>query len=312
MMQPAGPYGQQGYPGQGGPMGAPGMPPMMPPGPMGAPGMPPMMPPGPGYMPPGINNPNQLAQMAPKFTLQQMLMSMSGVFIKQKFELLEALSGCETANKYYVYQLGGDQQKSGMRLLRCKERSGWCNRNCLSPECRPFKMECTNLHNNNVMCIDMVRECQCSFLCWNRPQMKIYFTENGKREYFGKIVDNFDCCNYSFSVKDAAHNTIYHVEADCCQMGLCFMGCPCEQCEKVKFDIFSGDKQLKLPVPLTKKGKGCLKNMLGNDDNFSIPFPAGANFRDRVLLLALALFIDYRMFEESQDGNSGTSVGRLG
>ena len=72
--QPPAPMGApiQPYPGQPGPG-------MMGPGMMG-----------PGMMGPGFQNPNQLAQMAPKFTLQQMLMSFAGVFIKQKFEFAEA------------------------------------------------------------------------------------------------------------------------------------------------------------------------------------------------------------------------------
>ena len=40
-----------------------------------------------------INNPNDLMHT---FTLMQMLMSWRGVYIKQKIEFLEAISGCET------------------------------------------------------------------------------------------------------------------------------------------------------------------------------------------------------------------------
>lgn len=315
------PMGQPGMM-QPSPMGGPGMMPRqdMPPGMgMGGPGMgmggPGMgMPQGQGYgapgmgmggMPMGVQNPNQLAAMAPKFTLQQMMMSMSGIFIKQKFEFMEAVTGCESQNKYYVYERDANGNRKGTKLLKCKESSGCCSRLCLPGDCRPFKMKCKNLHNNEVECVQMIRETQCTFLCLNRPQMKVVYLENGKEEYFGKVVDNFDCCNFSFSVKDQNHDTIYHIEADCCQWGI-HCKCPCEKCEKIVFDIYSGDKTQKLPVPLMKVGKkDCLKNMMGDADDFSVPFPANASFRDRVLLMAAALLIDYRMFEESQTQGEG-------
>lgn len=297
MMQPApmgGPgYGQPGMNQSGYGQPGYGQPGMMPPGQMGM---------------GGINNPDDFNNAyAPKFTLQQMLMSIPGIFIKQKFEFMEAITGCETANKYYVYKREANGGKSKTQYLKCKESSGCCARNCLSGDCRPFKMKCYNLHNNDVECLEMIRECQCTCCCFNRPQMKVMFLENGKEEYFGKVVDNFDCCNFSFSVKDQDHNTVYHIEAKCCQCGI-WCKCPCEQCEKIVFEIWSGDKKHQLQTPLMKIGKkDCAKNMMGDADNFSVPFPSDASFRDRCLLLACALLIDYRMFEESANGGEGAN-----
>ena len=51
-------------------------------------------------------------------------MQLPGVIIKQKFELLEAFTGCETENKYEVFasDKDGDKQKK-MTLFKCKEKS---------------------------------------------------------------------------------------------------------------------------------------------------------------------------------------------
>ena len=136
--------------------------------------------------------------------------------------------------------------------------------------------------------------------------MKIFWTEGSQTTYLGKVMDNWDFCNYSFSVKDENHNTIYYVEANCCQCGFWFKGCPCKKCEKVIFEMWYGDKKEKIPVPLLKVGKkSCAKNMLGDADNFSVPFPKGATFRDRALLLGLVLLIDYRLFEEGGGQQQG-------
>ena len=39
---------------------------------------------------------------------------MTGAFVKQKFDALEAMTGCEQANKYYIYAMkpGGGRKGS--------------------------------------------------------------------------------------------------------------------------------------------------------------------------------------------------------
>jgi hypothetical protein len=68
----------------------------------------------------------------------------------------------------------------------------------------------------------------------------------------------------------------------------------------VKFELWRGKRETRAPVDLMKTGKkSCIKNMVSDADNFSVPFAAGSSFRDRALLMAVALLIDYRMFEDS-------------
>ena len=82
---------------------------------------------------------------------------------------------------------------------------------------------------------------------------------------------------------------------------------PCKSCEKVIFDVWEGNKKNKLPIQLVKVGKkSCVKNLLGDADNFSVPFPKGSDFKSRALLIAAALLIDYRMFEN--DGGADEVV----
>jgi hypothetical protein len=57
---------------------------------------------------------------------------------------------------------------------------------------------------------------------------------------------------------------------------------------------------------MTKKSKGCIKSAISNADNFDIPFPMQSGWKERALLLAATLFIDYRMFEDK--GNNQGSV----
>ena len=41
-----------------------------------------------------------------------------------------------------------------------------------------------------------------TFLCCNRPEMKVRYTEDGGFADLGKVVDEWDFCNFSFSVLD--------------------------------------------------------------------------------------------------------------
>ena len=54
----------------------------------------------------------------------------TSVVIKQKVELLEVLTGCETKNRYSVI-LNFPNGTSAF-LFKCKEDSSWCSRNCVS------------------------------------------------------------------------------------------------------------------------------------------------------------------------------------
>ena len=55
---------------------------------------------------------------------------------------------------------------------------------------------------------------------------------------------------------------------------------------------------------LLKEGKSCLKNAIGNADNFKLIFPKGASKQDKALLLASVLLLDYCYFEEKQGNNA--------
>jgi hypothetical protein len=242
-----------------------------------------------------------------------------GIFVKQKFDLLEALTGCEQANTYMVHELNPSGEQKKKAIFKCKEKSGCCARNCLAADCRPFDMEVKRVTNNefaqemDLMAIKMERECQCTCYCFNRPEMKVYtYKQMGGAEsktYIGKVVDNYDFCNFSYNVCDVEGKIIFFIKASCCQCGFCCK-CPCEPCEKITFDFWRGDKEVALE-PIMKVGTGnCLKNAISDADNFRVPFPPGATPNEKSLLLAAVLMIDFMQFEEKGGANkSGLPAG---
>lgn len=67
------------------------------------------------------------------------------MYIKQKFETIESITGCETPNIYKVYEADANGNKISSKILfKCKEKSNCCVRNCLPGSARPFTMVVKN------------------------------------------------------------------------------------------------------------------------------------------------------------------------
>lgn len=237
----------------------------------------------------------------------------TGIAVKQKMDPVEVITGCDTPNRYYVYEKnqGGDARRKV--IFKCKEQSGWCARNCMSANCRPFNMEIKKCfrdddYDNGETVIHMTRECKCTCLCCNRPEVKIFLTEGGQQVYLGKVVDPWDCCNHSYKVYDAADQLRFYIEAGCCQLGFC-CGCPCDSCEKIIFDVWAGNKERPL-APIVKIGQGCLKNAVSSADSFFTEFATDFTWQDKTLMLGAILMIDFMQFEEKGGNrNKGDRAG---
>jgi hypothetical protein len=86
------------------------------------------------------------------------------VYVKQKIELLEMLTGCETPNRYHVYSMGQNGQWS--YLFKCKEQSGWCMRNCISSNSRAFNLCVKHVNSPSDFTVDDYSN---SFAIFERP-----------------------------------------------------------------------------------------------------------------------------------------------
>lgn len=53
---------------------------------------------------------------------------------------MELLTGCEVNNVYNVFAADKDGEKKKILLFKCKEKSGFCAKQCLHADARPFIM----------------------------------------------------------------------------------------------------------------------------------------------------------------------------
>jgi len=239
-----------------------------------------------------------------------------GVIIKQKFEIMEALSGCEFPNVYHVYKRDEKGKKKGDKAFKYSEKSD-CYDRCMTGGCKPFKMKVKSTQkdsDDNTVCMRCVKECKCVYYCCNRPEMLCYYTgENEQEEKFlGKCYDTWDCYHYSFKlISDMGHsgkNVDYTITASCMQ---CYFWCkcPCESCNEVVFFI-NDCTTPNIVGELRRKGRDCTKNVLMGDDAdiFTVDFPKGSNWRQRAMLMNLTVFIDFSMFEDSSNRNQNNDM----
>ena len=225
-----------------------------------------------------------------------LLNQQSAIIIKQKVELLEAMTGCETENRYHVYGYDPATQQKKAQIFKCKEKSDCCSRQCLSGACRPFEMTISTLKANGEYepFLKLERPCMCTFLCFNRPEVLVTLVENGRAEFLGKVIDPFNCCNMEINTYDQNNTRKHKIYGSCCQLGT-FCRCPCEPCQTFEFDVksASGDNLSRLQ----KKSKGCLQAMTTDADNFYLSFPKDIAAGDKALLMSAVLFLDFRHFE---------------
>lgn len=225
------------------------------------------------------------------------LEAMRGVYIKQKTDWSEAVTGIEKANQYKV----GDIDNKKHTLFKAKEKSSFCARNCLSGACRPFDVKVKDKRSDRTV-LYFERDFSCTCYCLNRPEMKINAVNEANEEvYIGKIVDPFDCCNYQFAICDENDELIYTLTTPSCQ--LAFMcKCPCEECVRVEFKLL--DSQGNEVSKTKRKGKGCAKNAMTDADVFQVYFTEEMPWNHRALLMACMLFVDFRLFEEDSENNN--------
>lgn len=281
---------------------------------MGQPGQ--MMMVGPdGQMVP-VQQPPMMMQK-PVYQLDQVLMSLPGVFIKQKMDWMEAFTGCERPNEYYVYARHPQKEnkKKGSKIFKYKEHSDCCERQCLKGDCKPFDMkvksEVTGAPDSQVM--HCVKECRCTYLCFNRSDMKCYYNElkslGGPDLFLGKVYDPWDCCHFSFQIRtgpnDAECNKIeYIIWGSVCQWYFCCR-CPCKDCQRVEFEIHEGEAKGNHVGMLVRTGRDCFKNVVKGDDadEFTVDFPQNASWQHRAMLMSTVVFIDYSIFEDTSNQN---------
>ena len=242
----------------------------------------------------------------------------NSIWITQKAQYLEAFLGCEFENKYRVYGTEGKgkstKRDKNDKLFKCREHSGCCQRYCLPGSMREFTMDIDfnickfdpvkgRFKNTWTPFLQLRRDYSCTFMCCNRPVIKVIKIDEKDPVVLGYVIDEWACFDYTFWMKEKmGDDPFYKVRANCCQCGFC-MTCPCDRCTKVTFDILDGSNK-SVVGDVSKVSSGCCKECFTNADSYCVRFPISASSKYKALLMACTLFIDYRYFEEKNNGKA--------
>ena len=227
----------------------------------------------------------------------------TGVIIRQQPELFEAITGCETANRYHVY----GQTPQGLKyLFKCMEKSDYCMRSCCPSNIREFNMEIYHIINLGQQATKLfanaLKPLMCPCFCCCRPEMTLLL--GGQKEVVGKIVNIFTCCDPEFDVFDKSGNVKFRIHADCCQCGLLCANNICGKFSSANFDIYDGTFTNKVGQ-ISKMPAQSYSEMVTDADSYQVTFPQQASAHDKLLLIALGLMIDYQYFETDSNSDSG-------
>ena len=231
-----------------------------------------------------------------------------GIAIKQKVEVMKALTTCDLRNDYSVHALTAHGEATEEVLLRGKEVTGGCSRNFSTADCRPFRMNVLRVHQNQVpgqqapppvRVARLERARNCGFLacCKTPPPIRVFHTEPEHEVYIGKIVTDFNCSIFSYKVYDRNEQVRLVVETNCCQKGI-WLRCCCESCERLESKLWTGDK-LHQQAGIQKRGFGsCKKNYEESSDILFVQWPEQATWEDRLLLTCTLMITHYMQFDE--------------
>ncbi|KYN99609.1 putative phospholipid scramblase [Plasmodium gaboni] len=141
----------------------------------------------------------------------------------------------------------------------------------------------------------MEKDCTCTFLCFNRPTIRMYdFSNNNNKELIGTIKAPYKCCSYNFNLFDSSNNKIMYMDDTCCQMSILF---PCPWGPFKYSNFFLRDANSKEKIAHLRKEVPFLKFVKRDIDNYTLDFEQVQNPEWKMMLLAFALFLDYMYYD---------------
>jgi len=234
-------------------------------------------------------------------------MSQEDIFITQDVIPLNggccgiSIAPCRQHKTIEMFNSARSGEEKGQLIYKAEEKSH-CTKNCLPAQCRPFQMsimekDYINNRGDESAILELNRECTCTFLCLERPELIVQNVINGGEVHIGKIKDPWKCMDLQVDVHDETDTLKFKISGSGCQPGLfqgLFCNWSCETCQSIDFDIYdAAGENIGALQKSTKTG------------NFTTFFPTGVTSNDRALLLAASIMLDLTYFLQSPGAEKG-------
>ncbi|PAA47779.1 hypothetical protein BOX15_Mlig026026g3 [Macrostomum lignano] len=223
------------------------------------------------------------------------LAALEKIQVKQKVELIEAVTGFETNNEYEI------KDGAGVTFLRAKESTGLCGRMCCGAH-RAFTINITDPNGRNV--IRVVRDYKCFFIgqccsCCSCCRDSVT-VEAPQGNIVGFVLQQCSACNANFTIRDSHGMVVLHLK------GPCYCGCRCPG-QKYTFRMMSSDETHEVGR-LHKEWAGFAKEILTDADTFLLEVPQDMAVETKATLVAAVLLIDFMFFEDNSGKNKVAST----
>ena len=209
------------------------------------------------------------------------LAAFGDLFIKQRVEMLEAMTGFETANSYDIL---GTTAMGMHPVFVAHEKSGCCERNCCGAS-RSFTMNIFSQANplQPIFRIERPLRCKPPVCCCYLQELTVL---DGSGAPIGRLEQQYDCCGSDMDII-LGNTVVYKIAGPCCVCdGPCW-----------------GDQQFYINTPqgehintpgglarITKMGTrgfgDVAQEMFTDADNFGCTFPPTASPEAKAVLLA--------------------------
>ncbi|XP_075058017.1 phospholipid scramblase 1-like isoform X2 [Mixophyes fleayi] len=238
----------------------------------------PMVPGGPpsAWMPAPPQNPNCPPGLEYLCQIDQLL-------VHQQVELLEALIGYETNNKYEI------KNSMGQRVYFAAEQNDCCTRNCCGAS-RPFVL--TIVDNSGREIIRLDRPFRCSSCCFPCCLQKLE-VQAPPGTTIGYVTQNWHPCLPKFTIQNEREEDILKIQGPCI---------PCRCCSDVNFELKSLDES-SVVGRISKQWTGIVKEAFTDADNFGVQFPMDLDVKMKAVILGACFLIDFMFFEQSGNKN---------
>lgn len=238
-------------------------------------------------------------QQAPQQRHMECLSGLQRIEVREKASMIEAVtallgSEIEMANKYQIFN------GEGAPIFYAAEQTDFCTRQAKSccPDCAPWNVDILYVEGGaQMLAFKLERGCTWTCCCFNRPTVTV--TDVMRGQTIGSIRDPFACCDLTFDLRDPQEQTVLKATGGCCQCGLC-CPLPCGPCSTVSFEL--QDPSGARVGDMYKKVPSCCKFLFASDvDNYKVEFGGVENPDLKALLMALAIFVDFRYFSDNSN-----------
>lgn len=197
------------------------------------------------------------------------LKDVDSLTISQDLEQLEAFTGIEQKNSYFL------QNQNGEPLFQAEETDSSFFSNTFLEAARPFTIHIQNQNQDKILQVE--RPWRWYFDC-----VRVL---NPDGSQIGYIEKNFTLLQKEFSVHKGTGNG---------QMSNYTITGPIFS--PWTFNIKKGNREV---GKITKEWSGVGKEMITDEDNFGVEFSPDMDEEDKKLLLGAVFLIDFRYFESS-------------